>query len=143
MSRSAFEGTIEGERSLMTQPHTTRYRIVGARANCDSGEEPSALLGQPYERAALVQPKPAAFDRELETCAVFRRRAAQFVQERPVDQFDIDAAVTGSMELAISISLRAAASGSAKGRGSTYFIGSEPHCYPRRPVTVEVGAAVF
>jgi hypothetical protein len=87
MSRSAFEGTIEGERSLMTQPHTTRYRIVGARANCDSGEEPSALLGQPYERAALVQPKPAAFDRELETCAVFRRRAAQFVQERPVDQY--------------------------------------------------------
>jgi hypothetical protein len=60
-----------------------------------------------------VQPKPAAFDRELETCAVFRRRAAQFVQERPVDQFDMDAAVLlGLMLLAISTSLRAAMSGS-------------------------------
>ena len=92
---------------------------------------------------ALVEPQPAALDAQVETGLVLGRAAAQFVQERPVDQFDIDAAVTGSMELAISISLRAAASGSAKGRGSTYFIGSEPHCYPRRPVTVEVGAAVF
>jgi hypothetical protein len=64
---------------------------------------------------ALVLPEPAAFDREVETSLVLGRAAAQFVQEWPVDQLDMDAAAcTGSTELAISISLRAA-SGSAKG----------------------------
>jgi hypothetical protein len=38
-----------------------------------------------------------------------------FLQERPVDQLDMDTAAT---ELAISISSHAAASGSAKGLGS-------------------------
>jgi hypothetical protein len=47
------------------------------------------------------------------------------VQKRRVDQFDVDPAVR---ELAISISLRAAFSGSAKGRSAANFINRCPSC---------------
>jgi len=42
---------------------------------------------------ALVEPQPAALDAQVETGLVLGRAAAQFVQERPVDQLDVDAAV--------------------------------------------------
>jgi hypothetical protein len=67
-----------------------------------------------------VQPEPPALDRELEAGAVFCRTALELRQERPVGLLDVDAPpCTGSMELAISISFRAANSGSAKGRSAT------------------------
>jgi hypothetical protein len=65
-------------------PHTTRYRIVGARANCDSGEESCALLGQPYERTAFVQPQPTARNGKIEARLVFGWAALVLKQKRPL-----------------------------------------------------------
>jgi hypothetical protein len=45
-----------------------------------------------------VEPQPSAFDRELEACTVFRRRAAQVVQEWPVDLLDVDAAILHGLD---------------------------------------------
>jgi hypothetical protein len=45
-----------------------------------------------------VLPQPAAFDREVETSFVLGGAAAQFVQERLVDQLDMDAAVLHGLD---------------------------------------------
>jgi hypothetical protein len=55
----------------------------------------------------------AAFDCEVQTGLVLGRAASMLLQEWPVDQLDMDAAVLhGLMLLAISTSLRTAMSGS-------------------------------
>lgn len=70
-----------------------------------------------------MHPEPAALDRELEAGAVFGRAALMFRQKRPVDlSIWMRPSCTGSTELAISISFRAATSGSAKERAATSFI---------------------
>jgi hypothetical protein len=61
-----------------------------------------------------MQDEPAARDRQIEAGLVFCRRAFVLAEERPVDQLDENRpSRAGSIELAISISLRAAASGLA------------------------------
>jgi len=88
------------------------------------GEQLSAGRGEFHIGATLVHPEPASLDRQLYAGPVFGRRAAFLVQEGSVDFLDVDApSCTASTELAISISLRAAASGSVKWLGSTYFMG--------------------
>ena len=43
-----------------------------------------------YEGPALVHHQPAALYRQVETGLVFVRRTLLAVQERPVDQLDVD-----------------------------------------------------
>lgn len=40
-----------------------------------------------------MHPEPAVGNRALKTGLVFRRRALELIQERAVDQLDVDAAV--------------------------------------------------
>src|SRR6516162_11159172 len=63
-------------------------RIEPARL---SYEQPGAGQGELPIGAAVVEPQPAAFDREVETSLI--RGAGAAMQERPVDQFDMDAGV--------------------------------------------------
>ena len=68
-------------------------------------------------------PEPAAIDCEVEARTVFRRAAGVLKQKRSVEQFNVNAVSwAASVALAICSSLRAALSGSADGRVSSYFI---------------------
>jgi len=58
-----------------------------------SGEQLGAGRRELHISAALVHPKPAALDRELEAGAVFGRSALELGEERPVDLLDVDAFV--------------------------------------------------
>jgi hypothetical protein len=98
-----------------------------------SGERLGASGRELHVSPALVQPQPTALDRELQPGAIFSRTAAARGEKGPVWRRP---SCTGSTELAISISLRAAASGSAKGRGSTNFI--EVACSNIRVLVVAV-----
>ena len=70
-----------------------------------------------------MQHQPALGDRMVEPGLVLRGRALELEQKRPVDLLNIDPAVLDGLDaLASSTSLRAAASGSAKGRRATNFI---------------------
>ena len=78
-----------------------------------------AGLGETDKGAALVQLQPALGDRVVKGRPVLGRRALQLEQKWLVDLLDIDpASWMGSNALASSRSLRAATSGSAKGRPS-------------------------
>ena len=94
-----------------------------------SYEQLGAGQGELHIGAALVEPQPAAFDREVETGIVLGRGAARFVQERPVEQLDVNAAVLhrfyGIRDF--SIGFCAAASESALGRGSMNFMKLPTH----------------
>jgi hypothetical protein len=73
--------------------------------------------------------EPTLGELAVDTCPVFVGIAAG-LQERRIDQLDIDAAVLHRLNvLAISTSLRAATSGSAKARGSTNFMPAVPICF--------------
>ena len=78
-----------------------------------------------------MEPQPSAFDRELEACTVFRRRAAQVVQEWPVDLLDVDAAILHGLDGVGE--LRSAASGFAKHRRLCSWMSVE---LPRRRLSV-------
>ena len=68
-------------------------------------------------------PKPAACDGEIETGFVLGRATLMLCRNgQLISSIWMRPSGTGSTELAISISLRAAASGSAKGRGWINFI---------------------
>ena len=88
-----------------------------------SGERLGASGRELHVSPALVQPQPTALDRELQPGAIFGRTAAARGEKGPVWRRP---SCTGSTELAISISLRAAASGSAKARGATNFMRLHP-----------------
>jgi hypothetical protein len=61
-----------------------------------------------------VERQPTALDRKLEPGAILLRAGLELKQKRSVDQLNVDPAIcTASTELAISTSLRAAASGLA------------------------------
>ena len=67
---------------------------------------------------------------------VFGRSGLQLEQKRPVDLLDVDAAACiGSNALASSISLRAAAPGSAKGRSVANFM--MRHYVVRQPLSLD------
>jgi hypothetical protein len=69
-----------------------------------------------------VPDEPAFGDRAINACPKFVAAAAG-LEERRVDELDVDAAVLRRLDRAgISTSLRAATSGSAKGRSGTNFI---------------------
>jgi hypothetical protein len=57
-----------------------------------------AGLGEPDVGAALMQHQPAISDGAIEASLVFRRRAPQLIDERPVDPLDIDAVVLHRLE---------------------------------------------
>ena len=91
-----------------------------------SGEQRRTGLGQLHISAALMQPKPAAIDREIEASAVFGRAAAMFEQERPVDLLDVDAAILNWLDGSGDLQqlARSGVGVSESDFGSTNFMGS-------------------
>jgi hypothetical protein len=74
--------------------------ICSEGENCQRplGEQRSTRLGELYEGSALVQLEPAVLDRAIKPGLVFRRRALELEQKRPVDLLDIDPAVLDGLE---------------------------------------------
>ena len=108
------DGTIDGICKLRwIGPEDANARIEPARL---SYEQLGAGQGELHIGAALVEPQPAAFDREVETslirggvprCSCRNGQLISSIWMLP--------SCTGSIELAISISLRAAASDRRRG----------------------------
>jgi hypothetical protein len=81
------------------------------------------LLEQRQIGSGLVHPEPALLDGVAHASPKLRWAALELGQERPVDRLDVDAAVLNWLDTVCDLdSLRAAASGSAKGRYSTNFM---------------------
>jgi len=92
-----------------------------------------STVGELHISAAVVPPNPTESDGALDSGAELIGAAASR-QKRLVDALDVDAhpSCTASTPLAISISLRAATSGSAKGWRSTNFTPLPDLPCPRR-----------
>jgi hypothetical protein len=86
MACANFAGLDSGDLSTWIEP---------ARSSC---EQVRAGLGELHIGAALVEPQPAAFDRKLETSLVLCWSGLEIMQQRPVDQLDMDAAVLHGLD---------------------------------------------
>ena len=63
-----------------------------------SGEQLSTASRELYIGSALVQHQAAARDRQIQPGLVFVRRAFLAIQERPVDQLDVDLTVLHGLD---------------------------------------------
>jgi hypothetical protein len=72
--------------------------LVARQKVAASSEQRRARLGEPHIGFALVQLEPALLDRAQKAGLVFRRRALELEQKRPVDLLDIDPAILDRLE---------------------------------------------
>lgn len=91
-SDTSDQTTYQRLREFVEELRQNLKRRLAARRT-PSGEQLGPGRGEFHIGARLVQPQPAALDRELKPGAVFGRAAAFLEQERSVDFLDVDSAV--------------------------------------------------
>jgi hypothetical protein len=87
-----------GTRKKARRPIRLRFKLMCPRSRYQRRLQFSVGRGELHVGPGLMHPEPATLDCQLHAGAVFGRRAALLVQERPVDLLDVNAPVLYRLE---------------------------------------------